>query len=128
SIILGGLSALVVPFALPFLYGESFSDASRLFQLLLLGVIPFVISIIIVADFIGKGNFKHFFSAACLGLLACLICDIIFIPSYGSTGAAYATALSYNITTYYLLIQYKRENNLHYKDLLFVKKKDIALF
>lgn len=115
---------LTIGYIIPLLYGTEFKDAVPLFQLLLIGIVPFSITTIIASYFAGKGNIRINLYCSLIGFVVCLVFDFILIPPYGNTGAAIATVLSYIISTLFIIIVYIQYTKTSVQDILLMKKED----
>jgi O-antigen/teichoic acid export membrane protein len=114
-----------IGFIIPFLYGEQFTDAVFLFRVLLIGIVPFSITTILASFFAGKGMQKINFKCSLLGFVICLLLDLILIPKYGTKGAAFATVISYTISTGYIIFIYLKFSKSNLFELLIMRKEDI---
>ncbi len=97
----------------PILFGYSFQEVPSIILILLIGIIPIASALPISAFFAGIQKININLYGSILGLIFCILFDILFIPSYGIKGAAWATVISYNITVLYYFLQffrYKRQS------------------
>jgi O-antigen/teichoic acid export membrane protein len=100
---------LAAGFAFPFLFGPGFEEGSRYFCLLLVGTVFQVVSyfyspIFSSYDILGRATRILFVMA-----LVNFVIDLLLIPSWGSMGAALATAASYTLgATLYLVFGNRR--------------------
>ncbi len=92
----------------PLWFGEEFSEVPKLIGILLLGVIPFCYGIGISAFFAGIRKVHINMYASIIGLISCVILDILWIPDYGIVGAAYASVISYLASTVFLFLQFRK--------------------
>jgi O-antigen/teichoic acid export membrane protein len=114
-----------IGFIIPLLYGEQFTNAVFLFRVLLIGIVPFSITTILASYFAGRGMQKVNLQCSLIGFVICLMFDLILIPKYGPKGAAYATILSYAISTCYIIFIYLKHSKSKLIELLMVRKEDI---
>lgn len=119
--------ASTINFIIPFLYGVEFKDSVFLFQLLLIGIVPFCITTIIAAYFAGKGKIKVNLYCSLIGFIVCLIFDLILIPRYGNIGAAIATIISYFTSTVYIVLVYLQKTRSPISAIIFIRKQDIMM-
>lgn len=95
SIISAILLSVVYYFAIPFFYGEAFSDTFFLCVVLFTGVVPFALSIILANLNSGIGFVKLNLYATIFTFVLGALLDILLIPAYGLRGAAAAKAVIY---------------------------------
>ncbi len=114
-----------IGFIIPLLYGKQFTNAVFLFRVLLIGIVPFSITTILASYFAGRGMQKVNLQCSLIGFVICLMFDLILIPKYGPKGAAYATILSYTISTSYIIFIYLKHSKSNLIELLMVRKEDI---
>lgn len=119
--------ASTIHFFIPLLYGREFTHSIILFQILLLGILPFCLTTIIASYFAGIGLAKINFYGSFIGFIACFAADLILIPLYGTTGAAFATVISYCISTFYTLVVYTKKTKSSLSDVIIIKKEDIHM-
>ncbi len=104
----GVLGFLLSKWLVPMWFGEEFAQGPQLIGILLFGIIPFCYGIGISAFFAGIHKVYINMYASLIGLIFCVILDIWWIPNYGIVGAAYASVISYLVSTVFLFIQFKR--------------------
>lgn len=105
--LLGGLfSFFFSDYIIPLLYGDEFAPAANLFNILLLGAIPFCIGIIISGYFLGVGKPKIPLFASIIGCSLTILLDLVLIAPYGSLGAAIASACSYLSSSIFLFYMF----------------------
>lgn len=119
------LAIIVVPFAIPVLYGKSFSASSDIFLILLCGIIPYCLSVIYGSYFAGIKKLEYNMYSAIIGLIATLILDIYLIPKYGAIGAAIASSCSYLISTLYLIFKMNSLTGVTLSNLIVLNKEDV---
>jgi O-antigen/teichoic acid export membrane protein len=114
-------------FIIPFLFGTDYNKSILLFQLLLIGVVPFSINTILASFFVGIGSIKTNLFTSFISFIICLILDVFLIPKYGVKGATIASIIAYILSTLYIVIIYIRTTKIDVKDLLLIKKSDVKL-
>jgi len=106
-------------------FGKSFLSAVYPLIILMPGIIAFGISGVLAADLGGRGK-PHF---AILSSLVCLAINIplniIFIPKWGISGAAFASAIGYWADTIVIIIAFSRISKKSLKEILLIKKDDL---
>lgn len=91
---------------IPILFKSSFLPSSPIMNILLLGIVPFCATMSVSAYFASNGRVKINLWSAIIGFLLCLIFDIMWIPSKGIEGAAWASVFSYGLTTLFLILYF----------------------
>jgi len=115
---------LVIPFLLPLLFGEKFIPSISVVQLMLPGIIMFVIVRILSGRFAGAGHPKLLISLFVPTLLVNIILNLFWIPEYGSLGAAMATNVSYSLGAIGILILFSVKMKIPFPELILYKKSD----
>jgi hypothetical protein len=95
-------------YLVPLLFGEAFRDSVNCIGVLLLGVVPFCLSMGVSGYFAGTGRVHINFNSAILGFIVCLTADLLLIPTFGILGAAFASVISYLTTVVYLLLKFRK--------------------
>lgn len=127
TIALGIAGGSILAYLIPFIYGIEFSYASKLFLILLFGIIPFSIKIIIASYYAGINKTKFDMIGSLIGFVFCLIADILLIPNHGSIGAAIATVIAYSVNTLFMIISFRTITNSNLSSFLIIRKSDIEL-
>jgi len=96
-------------YLVPILFGEEFRESVQCIGLLLLGVVPFCLSMAVSGYFAGTGRVRINLYSAILGFVVCLAADLLLIPGYGILGAAIASSISYISTVTFLLVNFHKE-------------------
>jgi antigen flippase len=92
------IAALLAPWAIPFVVGDDFAPSVGIFQLLLIALIGMNFSIIMAAQWIGRGMFLQVsVIALVLGVLN-LIANLVLVPRYGVYGPVWSTLVTYVIS------------------------------
>ncbi len=106
-------------------FGSSFASAALPLMILLPGIVAFSIGGVIAADLSGRGKpqFAIYSSLACL--ITNIILNIIFIPKWGISGAAFASAISYWMDTIVVLIAFLKISKKPLAEVLLVNKEDL---
>ena len=110
------------------LYSADFLDALLPFQILLLGTISVSGSKILANDIAGRGKPIINTYINITSLIVNVILNIIFIPRYGISGAAYATTISYTLVFLIRVFIYARISGNKVWDIVFIKMKDWQLY
>ncbi len=115
---------LVIPFLLPLLFGEKFIPSISVVQLMLPGIIMFVIVRILSGRFAGAGHPKLLISLFVPTLLVNIILNLFWIPEYGSLGAAMATNVSYSLGAIGILILFSVKMKIPFQELILYRRSD----
>ena len=126
-LLIGIIAFILSPLIIPVLYGEEFSPASSSFNILLISAIPFGLITVYASFLVGKGMQSKNLIASLLGLIFTVILDVLLIPKYGIIGAAWASTISYLVTSVYVLYEMNKILRKGYLDLFFLKKSDIYM-
>lgn len=105
----GIIGYLLSVWLVPILFGQEFYDSIQCIGILLIGIVPFCLSMSISAYFAATGRVRINLYSAIIGFAICLMADIILIPRYGIIGAAYASVISYISTVLYLILKFRVE-------------------
>jgi O-antigen/teichoic acid export membrane protein len=90
--VVGGLA----PFAIPLLFGDDFRGATKPLALLLPGVVAYApVSILVVYLSVRCERPKLSLVVSTVGLVVTTAASFVFIPRYGASGAALASAIGY---------------------------------
>ncbi len=114
----------IVPYIIPFLYGKEFIPSIRMMQLILPGILFFIIFRIINSRVAGMGKPQitiYIFGPA---LILNIFLNYLWIPKYGGLGAAMATNISYIIGTIASIIVFARITKMSIVKILGYKKDD----
>jgi len=115
---------LVIPYLLPLLFGARFIPSISVVRLMLPGIIMFVIVRILSGRFSGSGQPKLLIGLFIPTLLINIILNLIWIPEYGSLGAAMATNVSYTVGAVGMLILFSIKMKIPFPELIFYKRSD----
>jgi O-antigen/teichoic acid export membrane protein len=92
AVVVGALA----PFVIPLLFGDDFSGAVRPLLFLLPGVVAYgPVSILVVYISIRCGRPRLSLLVSVIGLVVTAAASFVFIPRYGASGAAVASAIGY---------------------------------
>lgn len=96
-------------YLVPILFGEEFRESVQCIGFLLIGVVPFCLSMAVSGYFAGTGRVRINLYSAILGFIVCMAADLLLIPGYGILGAAIASSISYISTVTFLLVKFHRD-------------------
>ena len=117
--------AAAIPIALPLLFGEDFSDATLMAQLLLLGSIPAAGRAVLASALTAAGRPGAGAIAQTVGLLVTAPSLVLVLPELGGEGAALVSTVVALVIFLTLLPVGKRHFGLGLKELLVLHKRDL---
>lgn len=120
--------ALVGPWLITTLYSDAFAGSVRPFQILLLGSIAFSGWSILDSDFKGRGRPIWSTATTALAMGVNLGLNMLWIPRYGITGAAHASAISYIMAFLIGLAVYCRVSGNSLTNVLVPRRSDLELY
>ena len=105
-------------------FGENFLPSVLRLLILLPGIIAFGLGGVLAADLSGRGRpeFAFYSSLACL--IVNIILNIILIPRWGISGAAFASTVSYWIDTLVILFAFLKLSKRPLTEVLLIKTQD----
>lgn len=117
---------LAAPLLVTLLFGERYAESIPIIRTILPGILFFVILKILNSQFVGTGKPQLTLIALLPSLLINIVLNILFIPSYGGTGAALATNISYFSASLFLLLVYSRTFQTGLVDIFRYRRSDFA--
>lgn len=111
-----------------FLYSMAYIESVLPLKILLIGMIAMSGGRVLASDIAGRGKpmIGTYINAGAVVLN--LILNIILIPKFGISGAAWATTVSYTLDFMVMLVIYSKISNNKIKDSLFLGKADMLLY
>ncbi|OGZ18939.1 MAG: hypothetical protein A2175_02300 [Candidatus Nealsonbacteria bacterium RBG_13_42_11] len=111
-----------------FFYSKEFLDSVAPFRILLIGTLVVSGWEILANDFAARG--KPILNTYIIGasVLINIVLNILFIPKWGISGAAIATAISYFFMFFVTVIIYSKISRNKIKNIIFLQKKDIEFY
>jgi Na+-driven multidrug efflux pump len=91
------------------------------------GIVIFVLPRILNSRFAGKGQPKVLIAIFLPALIANIILNFLWIPSYGALGAAWASNVSYAIGAITILIVYSAKMKVPFRDIFRFQRSDFDL-
>ena len=120
--------AIVAPYIIPLIFGDEFTPTIDILQLLLPGIIILVIFRVLSGQLAGMGKpylaIYVFFPALIINVLL----NFLWIPEYGSKGAAWASDISYAIGTIGYWVTYSKVLKVDLFEIFRFKNSDISIF
>ena len=127
SVMISALLCLVAvagAFLIPVVYGAAYAPATILMLILLPGVLFACLPKVLSPWFFSQGRPKVHLQITFISLLCNIILNSMFIPLWGSRGAALASSLSYLLYGISYLIKMKYSEGFTLKELLLVHRED----
>lgn len=124
-LLLGCLLAAPMSFAIPFVFGPAFNEATFLFLLLLPGIFLIGIESVLVQHFSGTGlpvAIPLFWLAT---LLVNLGLNLVLVPGFGARGAAVSSAISYALIFVLVAFYFRHKTSTRISDVLFARRDEI---
>ncbi|WP_198508993.1 oligosaccharide flippase family protein [Bacillus sp. FJAT-44742] len=116
---------IMAPFLVSVIYGEEFISSVEVIRILLPGIFVIVISKILHPDLAGRGFPLYAFWVFVGPLILNIILNLILIPKYGMSGAAWASTISYSLGGLLFGIVYSRKEQIPLRTVLFLQLSDI---
>jgi len=117
----------IVPYVIPFLYGEKFSRSAAVVQNILPGIIFFVIVRVLSSSLAGLGKPWVIIAIFLPALIFNIILNYIWIPDHGCIGAAWATNASYISGSLVILFVYSRITKTPLSEFILFRKDDFHI-
>jgi len=127
SFIAGILLSLFSIAALPLVYGDAFRGSIAPLLWLMPGVVAIGSAFILAAYIAGIGKPQINSYILFVGLLATVTLDLVLIPRFGIAGAAFASTLSFLISTGLTLWFFMRNSGIHIQNIFLLTPEDIRL-
>ena len=128
------ITLLVIPLAcagallIPFLFGKAFAHTVSLFYIFMTGMIPNIFVTILASVFAGTGKLRYNLVASLSGFAVAILLYFLLIPSYGLTGGAIASSISYIVTGFLGVYFYLKLYKSGWKEMLIVKPVEVKNF
>ncbi|GGD30307.1 flippase [Flavobacterium orientale] len=128
SILLVGFVAVILMLlskqVILLLFGEAFLPSVIVMQILLPGVVLLTVFKVMNMDLAGKGKPYIAMKSMAVPLVINVLCNLYFIPLYGSKGAAISSLISYSSAAFFFLYFYSKETKIPISEILGYKKSD----
>jgi O-antigen/teichoic acid export membrane protein len=115
---------LIIPVILPLLFGNRFIPSIPIVRWMLPGILMFVIVRILTGRFAGKGQPIILIGIFVPALILNILLNILWIPSHGGIGAAWASNVSYTAGAIILLVVYSVKMQVSMKEIVQFRKSD----
>lgn len=110
-----------------FAFGPEFRGSGPLLNVLLLGIVPFSLTMIIMGYLTGAGQLKPMVVSAAIALVLTVVLDLALVPGMGAVGAAVTRVIALNAMTWYLVVCFRRTSGLPYRRFLWPSRSDVEL-
>lgn len=119
---------LVSEWVIVLLYSEEYLLSVRLFRILLPGIVLLSASRILANDIAGRGRPLLNTYVGAIGVVLQVALNLVWIPRYGASGAAWATTVSYGITLAVRLWMYMRLSGNSWATVIVPQASDWLLY
>lgn len=106
------------------LYGAAFEPSVIPFKILLPGIVAMTLFLLVHSDLTGRGKAKITFFIFSCALFLNVLLNVMLIPRFGISGAAFASSVSYSIGALWLCFFFAKETGLRIQDILIFKRED----
>lgn len=118
----------IAPAIVPALFGNDFIPSIEIINLMLPGVIILVVFRVLSGQLAGMGKPYLAIYVFAPALVINILLNFLWIPDYGSKGAAWASNISYAIGTIGYWLIYSRVLKVGFFEIFKLKKTDISIF
>lgn len=126
--IVTSISLILAIFSKPLiklLFGPEYLPSAMPFVILLPGVVALSITKVLTSDLAGRGKPQFGMLSSLLALPITIILDIVLIPKWGISGAAFASTVAYTLATIVVLIAFLKLSGSSLYDTIFIKKSEL---
>lgn len=96
------------------LYGKEYIDAVGVFKIYIWATIPVVLGLTSSKWLIINGMQKYSMYSTAVGSITNIILNLLFIPSFGIVGSAFATLISYSVSGFFIYLLFKETRQLFF--------------
>jgi O-antigen/teichoic acid export membrane protein len=112
--------------AVPLLYGNKFTDTTRLGFVLLPGVLLLGIGKVLSSAIAGRGYPRYVLYSGAISMPITLALYLTLIPAFDAWGAAIASSISYSLTALLTLIFFLRVTPIRLREAFVPRAEDVA--
>ena len=105
-----------------------FLPALQPLWILIPGIVIFSICRLLTNELAGRGKPSIVFIAPTISLAVNIPLNLFLIPQWGISGAAFASTISYTISTLVTIIAYTRETGTDWRDIIIPKLQDFEFY
>jgi len=106
------------------LFGSDFLPSVRPLLILLPGIVALGIWKVLTADLAGRGKPQFGTYASFISLVVNIPLNLLLIPKWGTSGAAFASSVAYIIATIVVIIAFVNISKSSWSEILLIKKQD----
>ena len=117
---------VTAPFIVPLVFGQRFSGAVSMCEILVVASIPFGAVQVLTAALVGVGQPGVAARGEILSVFITVPALVIFVGRYGGIAAALTSIAAYTVTSLYLGFYARRHLGLTAKDMLVPRRSDLA--
>lgn len=128
SIITSIILVLISDFLILLLFGSAYEDAALPLKILMPGIVFLSVDRILSNDLSGRGKPEMSMYTSITTIILNIFLNIILIPKYGLSGAAFSTSLSYTVAFIIKIIIFKRLTGKKIVSILIINHEDILLY
>ncbi len=107
------------------LYGKDYLPSILPLLMLLPGIVALSVSKTLTADLAGRGMPQFGAYSSFVSLVLNLPINLVLIPKWGISGAAFASSVAYICATIVVIYYFLRKSNGNFFKLIFIQKEDI---
>ncbi|MBJ6359790.1 flippase [Paenibacillus sp. MAHUQ-46] len=123
-VLFGLLFWVFAPVIVGLLYGKAFDGSVTVIRWLLPGILSFVIVKLLHSEMSGRGYPLFSLNVSIASLVANIGLNFLLIPTYGATGAAISSAISYTLAGAVFVLLYVRREKVSVAELLLLNRSD----
>jgi len=109
-------------------YSSKFAPSIKPFQILLIGTVTMGGWKILANDLYGRGKPEVNILISLVSVLTNVLLNIIWIPKFGISGAAWATSISYTLSLLAIIVVYSKISENKILSLVLFSKSDLASY
>jgi O-antigen/teichoic acid export membrane protein len=122
-----GLMVLAKPL-IQFLFGERFLYSIKPLMILLPGIVAFSVCKVLANDLAGRGRPEFNGFAALVSLGVNIPLNLLLIPTWGISGAAFASTVAYTIASIFSIIMFVKLTGSSLNNILLIKGSDFKTY
>ncbi|MCK4352701.1 flippase [candidate division WOR-3 bacterium] len=126
-LVISFMLAIIAKPLIKFIYGKAFLPSVLPFLILLPGVIILSIDKVLSSDLAGRGKPEIGAMASLVSLLVNIPLNLLLIPRWGISGAAFASTIAYATSTIFMLAVFLKISGNSCKDTLLIKISDFRI-
>ncbi len=128
SVILGLLLFFLSDIVIMLFYGKEYVESIKAFKILLPSGVVSSVAAVMSNDIAGRGKPEYNLYVSLFIVVINVFLNLIFIPKWGISGAAFATSLSFIVNFFIKVWIFKSMTNLKVTDLLLFNRNDFERY